>query len=322
MGKKYNDNIIKVSVIIPVHNTADYLKACVESVTSQKLKEIEIILVENGSSDNSLEICYQLEKEDSRIKVLKIDKADLSTARNEGAKIASGEYLGFVDSDDTIHPDMYDKMYQLAIQHDLGLVNCNFYCKYDSKPNKYPYSQNGMVLILNAHEAVTLNLREKISRIACAMLYKKSLFDTLKFPENMYYEDRASTFLFMAEAKKVGIINKAYYAYYQRAGSINKAKSFRKYRDYAIADCKRLEFITNSGFYTTPKERASVAYKSGNALVRTLGHMVVRAKTQEEKAETARLSFKTNLIPKGTSLALKQYLIILYLKIWRKFIQY
>lgn len=312
--------MVKVSVIIPVHNTSKYLKDCVQSVTRQKLKDIEIILVENGSTDNSLELCFQLAKEDSRIKVLKINKADLSTARNEGAKIAIGQYLGFVDSDDTILPEMYDKMYSLAIEHDLGLVNCNFYCRYDFKPNKYPYSQNGEIRILNAKEAVTLNFREKISRIVCSMLYKKSLFDSLSFPENMYYEDRASTFLFMAAADRVGIINKAYYGYYQRTGSINKSKCFRKYRDYAIADCRRLEFITKSGLYTTPKEKAYIAFKSGNALARTLGHMVTYAKTQEEKDELVKLSYMTNLIPKGTSLALKQHLILFYIRFWRRFI--
>lgn len=320
MERKHNGDSPKVSVIIPVHNTATYLTACVESVTAQTLRETEIILVENGSTDNSLEVCYRLAQEDPRIKVLQIAKADLSTARNEGARVASADYVGFVDSDDTILPDMFEDMYRLAADNDLGLVDCNFYCRYDNKPNKYPYSQDGAVYILTAKEAVSLNLREKISRVVCTMLYKKCLFDTLQFPEGMYYEDRASTFLFMAAANRVGIINKAYYAYYQRTGSINRSKNFRKYRDYALADCRRLQFINESDFYTTRQERARVAYKSGNALIRTLGHMVACAKTKEEKAETARLSHKVSLIPSGTNLALKQYAILAYIKIWRRLI--
>ena len=310
----------KVSIIIPVHNTAEYLEKCVASVTAQTLTDTEIILVENASTDNSLELCHQIALTDKRIRVLHIDEADLSTARNAGVEMASGEYLGFVDSDDTIHPEMYEHMYSLAKEHNLGLVDCNFYCTYDNKPNKYPYLQDGKVTILSAKEAATLNLREKISRVVCTMLYKRSLFETLKFPTHMYYEDRASTFLFMAAAQRVGIINKAYYAYYQRTGSINRSKNFRKYRDYALADCRRLQFVNESDFYTTRKERANAAYKSGNALIRTLGHMVACAKTKEEKAEIARLSHNVALIPQGTAIALKQYAILLYIKIWRRFI--
>ena len=313
-------NTPKVSIVIPVHNTAHYLEKCIQSVATQTLKDIEIILVENGSTDHSLQLCHILAEKDPRIKVLQINEADLSTARNQGAKAATANYIGFVDSDDTIHPEMYERMYQLAIEHDLGLVNCNFYCQYDNRPNKYPYSQDGNIRILTAKEAVTLNLREKISRVVCTMLYQKSLFDTLQFPERMYYEDRASTFLFMAAAKRVGIINKAYYAYYQRTGSINRSKNFRKYRDYAIADCRRLHFIAESGLYPTEQERASIAYKSGNALVRTLGHMVVCAKTKEEKAELAKMSYEIRRIPKGTALSLKQRIIKLYIILWRHFV--
>lgn len=310
----------KVSVIVPVHNTAAYLPSCVQSITAQTLREIEIILVENASTDDSLSVCHELASMDARITVLHIDEADLSTARNAGVKVAKGEYLGFVDSDDAILPEMYEHMYALAKEHDLGLVDCNFYCRYDNRPNRYPYLQDGKVSILSSKEAVTLNLREKVSRVVCTMLYRKELFDMLQFPTHMYYEDRASTFLFMAAAHRVGIINKAYYAYYQRSGSINRAKSFRKYRDYAEADCRRLKFIRESGLFPAAKEQADVAFKSGNALVRTLGHMVACAKSQEEKEEIKRLSTMTSLIPKGTALALKQYMILLYIHVWKRFV--
>ena len=87
----------KVSIIVPVHNTERYLQACVESLTAQTLADIEIILVENCSTDDSLALCHRIATTDDRIKVLSIDKADLSTARNEGVKVATGEYIAFVD---------------------------------------------------------------------------------------------------------------------------------------------------------------------------------------------------------------------------------
>lgn len=310
----------KVSVVVPVHNTATYLSSCIKSILEQTLKDIEIILVENGSTDNSYQVCLDISLTDERIRVIRIDEADLSTARNEGVRYANGEYVGFVDSDDTILPEMYEHMYRLAITNELGLVDCNFYCYYDNKPNRYPYSQNGKVRIVDAKEAVVLNLQEKISRIVCSMLYRRELFNFLKFPTHMYYEDRASTFLFMAAAKRVGIINKAYYGYYQRSGSINRAKSFQKYRDYAKADCCRLRFIRESGLFQSGREQASIAYKSGNAFVRTLGHMVMCANTHLQKKELKHMSYMSSLIPKGTMLSLKQCLILLYIKIWRCFV--
>ena len=96
----------KISVIVPVHNTSKYLKECVSSIQKQKLSEIEIILVENASTDNSLDLCRKIAQTDERIKVVHLDKGDLSTARNEGVKIASAEYVGFIDSDDTISDNM------------------------------------------------------------------------------------------------------------------------------------------------------------------------------------------------------------------------
>ena len=124
----------KVSVIVPVHNTASYLPSCVQSIAAQTLQDIEIILVENASTDNSLQVCRELALTDERISVLHIDEADLSTARNAGVKVAQGEYVGFVDSDDTILPEMYERMYALAKEHDLGLVDCNFYSATTASP--------------------------------------------------------------------------------------------------------------------------------------------------------------------------------------------
>lgn len=311
--------MVKVSIVIPVHNTACFLETCIASVTAQTLTDIEIILVENGSTDDSLTVCHRMADADHRIKVIHMDVADLSAARNEGAKAAQGEYIGFVDSDDTILPTMYEDMYCLARSYGLDLVNSGFYCRYDHKSHWYPYPSDGKVTILNAKEAVSLNLREKISRLACTMLYHRSLFEKIQFPTGMYYEDRASTFLFMAASRKVGVINKPYYAYYQRCSSINQTKDFRKYRDYAEADCRRLRFINESGMFCTRREKARIAFKSANAFVRTLGHMTRLAVTDEEKNEIMRLRQMASLIPKGTILALKQHMILKYIDLWLSF---
>ena len=180
----------KVSIIVPVHNTEKYLQACIDSLTAQSLGDIEIILVENCSTDNSLALCHEIAKSDSRIKVLSIDKADLSTARNEGIKVASGEYCGFVDSDDTILPGMFKDMYEVASQHDLGLVCVNLHKVFDDRADKYLYPEDGAIRLLSAKDMTILNLTDKSPAYVCTHLFKRSLFDTLS---TLFRSPRIST---------------------------------------------------------------------------------------------------------------------------------
>lgn len=302
----------KVSVIVPVHNTAQYLAECVHSITAQTLRDLEIILVENASTDNSLELCSQIAATDERIRVLHIDHADLSTARNEGVKVATGEYIGFVDSDDTIRPEMYEDMYTLAVKNNLGLVNCNFVRTFDKRKPKYPYPENEECRLLTAAEITSLNLNEEISRIVCTLLIRRDIFKVVTFPENMFHEDRASTHLFMAHCGQAANINKAYYLYYQRPKSITHFKTFKRYRDFVKATCGRLEFIQNSGFYTN-EEQHSIANKPANSLLRALRHMICLAKSTQEKTELLYWCRKIELIPQGTKLSLKERVIKLYI---------
>lgn len=112
----------KVSIIVPVYNAEKYLKRCVNSLTGQTLREIEILLVDDSSTDGSLEVCSQLAREDSRIQVLHKINEGAGKARNAALEIATGEYLGFVDSDDYVEPDMFQTLYEKALEYDSDLV--------------------------------------------------------------------------------------------------------------------------------------------------------------------------------------------------------
>ncbi|MBR1961593.1 MAG: glycosyltransferase [Alistipes sp.] len=303
----------KVSVIVPVHNTERYLQACVDSLTAQTLTDIEIVLVENCSTDDSLALCHSLAAAESRIKVLSIDKADLSTARNEGVKVATGEYIAFVDSDDTVLPTLCEENYNLAVQHDLGLVCFSLHKVYDNRADKYPYSNDGSIKIVSAKEMTTLNLSDISPAYVCSHLFKRTLFEQLSFPENIFYEDRASTFLFTAACGKGAVVNKSYYRYYCRDGSISRSFSWKHYRDFAFANLCRLEFINNSGLFTA-EEMPSVASASADSFLRKLRHMLSRAKTAEQRDEALEWCRKLNLIPKGARLPLKARLIRWYIE--------
>ena len=302
----------KVSIIVPVHNTERYLQACVASLTAQKLTDIEIILVENCSTDNSLALCHKLAESDSRIKVLSIDKADLSTARNEGVKVAEGDYIGFVDSDDTVLPDLFSDTYNIAVEHDLGLVCFALHKVYDNRPDTYLYPEDGAIKILSAKEMPPLNLTDKSPSYVCTHLFKRTLFDSLSFPENIYYEDRASTFRFTAACEKGAIINKSYYRYYCRDGSISRSYGWKHFRDFAFANLCRLEFINHSGLYSK-EEMSAVASSSADSFLRKLRHMLSKAKSEEERNEAREWCLKLDLIPKKTHLPLKARMIRWYI---------
>ncbi len=119
-------NKVKVSVVVPVYKVEKYLKRCVDSILNQTLKEIEIILVDDGSPDKCGEICDSFAEIDNRIKVVHKSNGGLSSARNAGINVASGEYIGFVDSDDDIDINMYEKMYSAALKHKVDFVMCDY----------------------------------------------------------------------------------------------------------------------------------------------------------------------------------------------------
>ena len=302
----------KVSVIVPVHNAVLYLENCVKSITDQTLQDIEIILVENGSTDNSLELCNQIAQTDGRIKVLHIDKGDVSAARNEGIKHAQSDYIGFVDNDDTIQPEMYEDLYTIAIEHNLGMVCSNFHRVYDDRPDKHIFAKDGKVQILSAEEICTLSFLGKVSRSACTHLFRKDLFNDTLFPEGVYHEDRAMVFVYISKCGKGAVINKSYYNYYQRNGSRIRSKSYKYYKDFIAADCKMLNFINSSSYYTST-EKAAVAKYIAISLLRKLRHLIVDG-TEEHKEETKELCKSIRLIPKGTPLTFKARLIKIYIE--------
>lgn len=308
----------QVSVVVPVHNTASFLPRCVESLTSQRLSDIEIILVENCSTDNSLEVCHMLAEEDSRIKVISIDKGDPSIARTEGVKVASGEYIGFVDSDDFVSPEMYGDMYNLAVEHDLGLVSCTFHMVYDDGSEKYRMPNDGSVRILSAKEITILNLQEKVSRVLPTLLVRKDLLEGINFPVGVFYEDRATTHLIMARSGRAAAVNRAYYKYYSRRGSRmhDKSVKYRRMRDFIVATYARINFVATSEMFTN-EERPFVMERSANQYLRKLRHLLCYAKSEEERTEAKEWCRKIDEIPQQTHLSFKARAIGWYI---RKFV--
>lgn len=294
----------KVSVIIPVHNMYDYMDKCLDSVRQQTLEDIEIILVENASTDRSQEKCQEYAQKDPRIKFIHLDVGDLAHARNQGLMHATSEYVAFLDSDDYVAREMYEEHYTFAKEHNLDIVYSNHVKVYDDKPSRYSYKETGERKVMTPKEMLMLNLTHRIPVNSCTMIIRRKFFDTMHFPEFSYYEDRRLTYKLINESKRVGYIDKAYYHYYQRSGSIVHTPSWKNYYDFAFAEKRRLEFIDSSPLFTA-EEKIHLSKIVAETFLSKLCRANQKARTHEQKVKSRKLVSAMSLIPKECKLKFK-----------------
>lgn len=229
----------KVSIILPVYNTSKYLDCCMESLLNQTLEEIEIIAVNDGSTDDSLEILkkYQSENPD-RLYVYNTENFGVSHARNYGLEKACGEYIWFVDSDDYVQPDACQKLYEKAKADDNDLV---LFSRYDidsesgeKKANKtFHYNQN-FKAENKAYEMV------KLSPFPWNKWIRKDLMRTIRFPEGIRFEDLPVSFILFTRAKNIGVINDFLYNYRVQIGFLSKLS------ESTLDIIKAFEFLQNT----------------------------------------------------------------------------
>jgi glycosyltransferase involved in cell wall biosynthesis len=223
-----------ISIIVPVYNVEEYLTNCLDSICNQTLKEIEIIIINDGSTDNSSEIIKEFQKNDKRIKVITQKNQGLSAARNAGLDIATGEYIGFVDSDDFISPDMYMDLYNKILEYDTDIVICNHYIlENDSLRTNSNYSD---YLIETDKKYTYYLLRdEAIKNFVWSRLYKKELFDGVRFPIGKVFEDIYLSFYLLGKIKNSYYISEPLYCYRVREGSISRSVNIKIVTDVVNA---------------------------------------------------------------------------------------
>lgn len=268
-----------VSVIIPVHNSADTLRRTFGSAASQTLRDIEIILAENLSSDGSGLLCDELAASDGRARVLHLDKAGLSHARNCAIKESSSPFVAFLDSDDFIEPDMLEKMYGALIQYNADVAVCNFDRIYPDGKTEEPYTSSDKAVFMSSAEMTFRLLKEEVCSSACTGLYRKSLFDMVVggFPEGRYFEDRATTWRLVAGASSGCVwIPESLYHYVQRTGSISHTMDFVKYYHHALADLERLEFVNASHAFDASQSKILVS-GIASSLLWAFENMIVKS---------------------------------------------
>lgn len=207
-----------ISIIVPIYNVEDYLGKCIESIVCQTYKNIEIILVNDGSTDACGQICDKWEKLDNRIKVIHKENGGLSDARNAGLKNVNGEYIGFVDSDDWIEKDMYEIMLAELVDNKADVAVCAYREFYDDVQN---ISQNkgGNSFIFGADQFLEQIIRGSTYSV-WKYLYKRNIIEKMTFKKGVYYEDVLFTTEVMTKINRIVYIEKALYNYRKRIDSI------------------------------------------------------------------------------------------------------
>lgn len=222
-----------VSVIVPVYNIEKYLSTCIESILNQKYSHLEILLIDDGSTDNSGEVCDQYGEKDKRIRVFHKKNGGLSDARNFAIERATGEYLSFIDSDDWVSHEMIQEIMRGVLETDAEIGICGFQRVYKNRTINVCTCTSG---VYPSDVAFAKLLRNKeIQDHACTKIFKKSLFEGIKFPVGKIYEDIRTTYKLFLKSKKIYVINKPLYYYRQRISSIARDSFNEKKMQYLIA---------------------------------------------------------------------------------------
>ena len=218
----------KISVIVPVYNVEQYLERCVDSIINQTYTNLEIILVNDGSTDNSGKLCDELAKKDERIRVIHKENGGLSDARNRGIDEAESDLVGFIDSDDYIDSDMYEVLLKNLNNTDADLSMCALYDVYNNTPEAQV--TNKETWELSSEQAIKMVMEAKILSVtAVNKLYRKSLFTDLKFEVGKIAEDAFIMIKLLDKCEKIVATNEKKYYYVHRENSITTQKFSTKF---------------------------------------------------------------------------------------------
>lgn len=238
-----------VSIIIPMYNVEKYIAKCITSVLNQSYTNIEIILVNDASTDCTLLVCEEYIKRDKRFKLIKNEKnSGLAYSRNAGLIIARGDYILFVDSDDWIHEDMVKTMLEIAILKNADIVLCDYIRTRSEKVEKI-IPEIGTVVELSGKEAIKKIYDVKaiqpsvLYTVAWNKLYKREILGEISFPYGMLFEDQASTFQFFYNSKKVVVIKDKLYFYRNNMNSLTSKKYSSIFYGDIYAHEKQIEFF-------------------------------------------------------------------------------
>jgi len=226
-----------ISVIMPIYKVEQYLRKCLDSVLLQTYANLEIILIDDGSPDNCGKICDEYAEKDSRIKVIHKANGGVAAARNSGLNIAKGDYIGFIDSDDWIEPNMYECLLNDILQNECDISMCEFFVeRKKSKIWHIPVNKK----IAEADEIIKLSFLNTNFYAPWSKLYSKKIFLELRYPENGIAEDMFLFFPIVIKSKKVSFVNVPLYHYIFREDSIIASNFSKSKYCHHVGVCEEL----------------------------------------------------------------------------------
>lgn len=237
-----------ISVIVPIYNVENYLGKCLDSIINQSYKNLEIILIDDGSTDNSGKICDQYRKKDNRIIVVHNCNEGLSCARNKGLDIVKGSLISFIDSDDYLEPEMFLELKNNMDKYESDISMCNFYYEKNEKRSIKNNSYNGDFVVSDKDKFIKIYEEfNSVSVYAWNKLYKKWIFDNIRFPEGKIYEYSKIICEILDKANRISYTSKPLYNYVYRKSSIGNSFNINHF-DKIESNNKKIEFFSKKGY--------------------------------------------------------------------------
>lgn len=275
----------EVSIIVPVYQVEKYIRQCIDSILAQTFTDFELILVDDGSKDNSGKICDEYAEKDKRIRVIHKENGGLSDARNKGLDNASGNYFMFVDGDDYIAPNMTECLHNNILKADADIAACNYRYIFESDGEK-DFATENKAEVLNSNEIFYNRKNERnygFWTVAWNKLYKREKFKSLRFRFGKYHEDEFwANDIYQTDITVIAVKESLYY-YRQRSNSIMGNKNIRKCFDIIEAFQERI------WVYLREEKYSSQAYK---VLIFSLEHLRESKRLINSKKEKEEFIYK------------------------------
>lgn len=250
--------MFKLSIIVPVYNVEKYLRQCLDSILQQSMQDFEIIIVDDGATDSSGDICDKYAERDNRIKVIHQRNGGLSAARNTGLKYARGKYIAFVDSDDYIAPNMYEVMIDKLEQCDADMVKCGYYEFVDDRITYTRKFESAGLFDrdYDKEKLLVIGLKDGPYTVVWNAVYTRELAQKVTYPEGLINEDNYASPMYLLEAACVIVIQDALYYYRQNFEGLSKNVSqYKKPLDIIFCQQMLLEELCIRGY------KDGIAYK-------------------------------------------------------------
>lgn len=280
-----------ISIVIPIYNQEKYLRQSLDSIKNQTFTDLEVILIDDGSTDGSLAICQEYEKTDKRFKAYSYENGGLSVARNRGIDLVTSPFITFLDPDDWLEEKAIEVLYNSLQNHQADISCCGYYLASEEEIKSVWDSDKD--IIWSREEALqTLFIGKEMKDFAWGKLYKTKLFDGVRFPKGWYFEDISTTYKTFNKAKKIVKIEKPLLYYRQHDASINSSntKTPKKALDYYFSLVDTYDFVKNNPDSVVDKGRVKAElqrrmYRSQKQLIKWYSIYSDEYKTYRSKSE-------------------------------------